>query len=55
MTMTLTSLPVTLQEQVESAYGSVVGGEQLADGGWCVVVMAEGVDGVLRPTTVTVP
>ena len=55
VTMTLTPLPATLEEQVESAYGLVVGGEELADGGWRVVVMIEGVDGVIRPTTVTVP
>ena len=53
--MTLTPLPVTLQEQVESAYGLVVGGEQLEDGRWRVVAMVEGIDGVRRPTIITVP
>ncbi len=55
MTMLLTPLPVTLQEQVESAYGLVVGGEQLEDGRWRVVAMVEGIDGVRRPTIITVP
>ncbi|MFV1961094.1 MAG: hypothetical protein ACC658_04595 [Acidimicrobiia bacterium] len=55
LTMTLTPLPASIQEQVESVYGSVVGGEQLEDGRWRVVAMVEGVDGVRRPTVVTVP
>ena len=55
MTMTLTPLPATLQEQVESTYGLVLGGEQLEDGHWRVVVMVEGVDGVRRPTMIAVP
>ncbi|MCZ6630927.1 MAG: hypothetical protein O7D28_06225 [Actinobacteria bacterium] len=55
VTMTLNSLPATLEEQVESAYGLVVGGEQLEDGVWRVVAMVEGVDGVRRPTIITVP
>jgi hypothetical protein len=31
--------------------GEIVGGLQLADGSWEVVVMAEGGDGVRRPVT----
>jgi hypothetical protein len=53
--LALISLPAETQQQVESIYGTVIGGEQLVDGRWRVVVMAEGVDGVLRPTTVLVP
>jgi hypothetical protein len=41
--------------QVEASGGAVVGGEQLADGSWRVVVMASSPDGVTRPRTVTVP
>lgn len=55
ITMTLSPIPASMQEQVESVYGSVLGGEQLADGRWRVIVMVEGVDGVLRPTTIAVP
>lgn len=55
MSLALTPLPVATQEQVEALYGQVIGGQQLADGGWRVVVMAEGLDGVRRPTTVEVP
>ena len=35
--------------------GEIVGGIRLPDGGWQVVVMAVGPDGVIRPQTVTVP
>ncbi len=55
MTLALTPLPAETQVQVESVYGPVIGGEQLPDGRWRVVVMAQGVDGVRRPTTVVVP
>ena len=55
MDLELAPLPAPTQEQAESLYGQVIGGEQLADGRWRVVVMAEGVDGVRRPTTVVVP
>ena len=54
MTMSLTPLPAALQEQVESTHGPVLGGEQLEDGRWRVVVMVEGIDGVRRPTSITV-
>jgi len=53
--MTLSPLPETVQAEVEESHGPVVGGEQLADGGWRVVAMVTGADGVSRPTTVTVP
>jgi len=55
MSMSLTPLPAALQEQVESTHGPVLGGEQLEDGRWRVVVMVEGIDGVRRPATITVP
>jgi len=35
--------------------GEIVGGIRLPDGGWQVVVIAVGPDGVIRPQTVTVP
>ncbi len=54
LSMALTPLPAALQEQVESTHGPVVGGEQLEDGRWRVVVVVEGIDGVRRPTTITV-
>jgi hypothetical protein len=53
--MALAPLPAALQEQVESTHGPVLGGEQLEDGRWRVVVVVEGIDGVRRPTTITVP
>jgi hypothetical protein len=53
--MTLTSLPPDLQTQIEASYGPVVGGEQLVNGRWRVVVMAPGLDGVSRPETLIVP
>ena len=55
VSMTLAPLPAVLQEQVESTHGEVLGGEQLEDGRWRVVVVVEGIDGVQRPTTITVP
>lgn len=55
LSMNLTALPAALQSQIESTYGPVLGGEQLEDERWRVVVMVEGVDGVRRPTTITVP
>ena len=53
--VTLAPLPETVQADIEESHGPVVGGEQLADGGWMVVAMVTGADGVSRPTTVTVP
>jgi len=53
--MGLTALPDDLKAEVESLFGPVVGGEQLADGRWRVVVMTVNEDGVTRPRTVVVP
>jgi hypothetical protein len=53
--MVLTPLPDQLRAEVEAAHGPVIGGEQLADGGWRVVVMVSDADGVTRPRTITVP
>lgn len=52
--VTLQSVPAQVAEQV-SASGTIVGGVQGPDGGWRVVAMVEGVDGVNRPTTLEVP
>lgn len=53
--MGLSAIPETLQEEVESLLGPVIGGEQLTDGRWRVVVMVVDDDGVTRPRTVIVP
>lgn len=55
LTIALGGLPESLHEEVESVYGTVVGGEQLTDGRWRVVVMVRDQDGVTRPRTVIVP
>lgn len=55
LAMNLVEVPAQVREQLEQSHGTVVGGEQLADGRWQVVVMAVGLDGVARPTTVVVP
>lgn len=51
----LVTVPAEVQAQIETSYGSVVGGTQQADGKWSVVAMVEGSDGVRRPITVQVP
>lgn len=48
----LAELPDDLAIQLEASHGEVVGGIQLGDGSWEVVVMAEGSDGVSRPVAV---
>src|SRR5690606_19077919 len=53
--MSLVAIPDSLKEEVEGIYGPVVGGEQLGDGRWRVVLMATDPDGVTRPRTVIVP
>jgi hypothetical protein len=53
--LNLGQVPAALSDQVAATYGEVVGGTQLPDGRWRVVVMVTGVDGVRRPVTVTVP
>lgn len=55
LAMHLVEVPSELAEQVEQSMGPVLGGEQLPDGRWQVVVMSAGPDGVTRPVTVTVP
>lgn len=44
--------PSDLISAVEAEHGPVVGGKQLADGSWELVVMQTGIDGIQRPTTV---
>lgn len=51
----LTGVPDQVRESVEATHGPVVGGEQLADGGYLVVAMVTDSDGVTRPRTVLVP
>lgn len=53
--MTIAPIPQALQQQAESTYGEVLGGSQQPDGSWRVVVLTEGIDGVTRPVTVTLP
>jgi hypothetical protein len=51
----LAPVPEEISAQVGQTYESVVGGVERPEGGWAVVVMATGADGVSRPMTVTVP
>ncbi|MGA7097521.1 MAG: hypothetical protein WB245_08135 [Acidimicrobiia bacterium] len=53
----LVELPADVRETALGLDGTtdVVGGVQDADGSWRVVVMATGLDGVVRPQTVVVP
>ena len=53
--LALIAVPDEIRLSLENESIRVVGGEQLADGRWRVVVMATGVDGVVRPKTVLVP
>ena len=53
--LALSAVPDQIRLSLESESVRVLGGEQLADGSWRVVVMAAGVDGVVRPTTVLAP
>ena len=55
--LTLAQVPAEVQEAATTASGAseVLGGVQDAAGGWQVVVVAPGPDGVSRPTTVNVP
>ena len=55
--LALTEVPAEIQQAAIEASGAteVLGGVQGAAGGWAVVVVAPGPDGVSRPTTVTVP
>jgi hypothetical protein len=52
--MALTPVPDGIRAQAEADHGALVGGEQLPDGGWRVVVMVTDPDGVTRPRTVTI-
>lgn len=51
----LTPVPEEVIAQLGQTYEQVIGGVEEPDGGWSVVVMATGSDGVLRPARVTVP
>ena len=51
----LVPVPDEIRLQAEASHGPVLGGQSTADGKWRVVVMATGVDGVARPTTVIMP
>lgn len=53
--LTLAGVPDQVRQSVEASHGPVVGGEQLADGGYRVVAMVTDADGVSRPQTVVVP
>lgn len=55
--LTLMEVPPEIETAAMTASGAteVLGGVQGAAGGWQVVVVAPGPDGVSRPTTVTVP
>lgn len=50
----LQDVPAEILERVADAR-AVVGGVPSPDGGWRVVAMIEGIDGVIRPVTVEVP
>ena len=52
VSMNLVEPPAEVRSLAESSYGPVVGGRQLPDGSWSLVVMMAGVDGIQRPTTV---
>ncbi|HJS72086.1 MAG TPA: hypothetical protein VJ858_05090 [Acidimicrobiia bacterium] len=45
-------VPEEVSTALASTYQRVVGGTERPDGGWDVVVMATGADGVIRPVTV---
>ena len=49
--MGLLAVPAHVVAQL-TTIGDVIGGVQLADGRWKVVVMTQGLDGVRRPTTI---
>lgn len=49
----LDPVPEGLVSKLEADHGDVIGGLVADDGSWQVVVMAEGVDGVRRPVTIT--
>lgn len=51
----LVLVPEEIGGPLEAKYGTVVGGQTMADGRWRVVVMSADVDGVVRPITVIVP
>jgi hypothetical protein len=55
--LTLAEVPAEIQQAAITASGAteVLGGVESAAGGWQVVVLAPGPDGVSRPTTVAVP
>ncbi|HLF61858.1 MAG TPA: hypothetical protein VI980_11845 [Acidimicrobiia bacterium] len=55
--LTLVEVPAEIQQAALASSGGteVLGGVQESAGGWKVVVVAPGPDGVSRPTTVTVP
>ena len=48
----LTQVPSDLVAEAEAGHGSVIGGTQLPGGGWSLVVMKPGPDGVTRPVTI---
>lgn len=48
-------VPEEIAAELAESYPRVVGGVERPDGGWDVVVMGAGADGVLRPMTVSVP
>jgi hypothetical protein len=51
----LTDVPEQIRAQLESTHGQVVGGIQVDEGSWRLVVMTAGVDGVIRPVTMVYP
>ncbi len=55
--LALVEVPPEIQQAAMTSSGAteVLGGVQTAAGDWQVVVMAPGLDGVTRPTTVNVP
>jgi hypothetical protein len=55
--LTLTEVPAEIQQAAITASGAteVLGGVQGATGGWQVVVVSPGPDGVSRPSTVNLP
>jgi hypothetical protein len=53
--MALVPVPEEISAALASSYQGVVGGTERPDGGWDVVVMSTGPDGVTRPMTVSSP
>jgi len=51
----LTDVPEEIRVHMESTHGQVVGGIQVDEGIWRLVVMTTGVDGVIRPVTTVYP